>query len=213
MASQRRIGSEDSETRVRLVDAAEELLRSRGHVAVTVRSIAEHAGLKRQLVHYYFHSMEDLFVEVVRRASTRYLNRQQEALRAPNPLRALWKILSASDGIRLEIEFMALANQFESIRALVGELSSYSRDMQVSALRSALPDAAGDPLYPDVEAIPVLFRGIARAIAMEAKTGLTRGHSEAEEFIEQILQRFETAGSDMEPQMGLAEGAGPHTRE
>ena len=77
MASERRIGSEESATRERLLDAAEELLRTQGHSAVTVRRVAEQARLKRQLVHYYFRSMEELFVEVLRRAYERHARLHQ----------------------------------------------------------------------------------------------------------------------------------------
>ena len=38
-----------------------------GYAAVTSRRVADAAGLKPQLVHYYFRTMEDLFLEVFRR--------------------------------------------------------------------------------------------------------------------------------------------------
>ena len=38
-----------------------------GYAAVTSRRLANKAGLKPQLVHYYFRTMEELFLEVFRR--------------------------------------------------------------------------------------------------------------------------------------------------
>lgn len=69
MASARRIGAPDAKNRIVLLDAAEQLMIEEGYVAVTSRRVAERAGLKPQLVHYYFRTMDDLFLAVfVRRA-------------------------------------------------------------------------------------------------------------------------------------------------
>ena len=62
--SSRRIGSRDSKTRAQLLDAAERLMRDEGYAAVTSRRVAAEAGLKPQLVHYYFRTMDDLFVDL-----------------------------------------------------------------------------------------------------------------------------------------------------
>src|SRR6478736_4441687 len=67
MGSPRRLGTEESKTRGQLLDAAEELMLDEGYAAVTSRRVAAKAGLKPQLVHYYFRSMDDLFLEVFRR--------------------------------------------------------------------------------------------------------------------------------------------------
>ena len=67
MASARRIGAPDAKNRMVLLDAAEQLMIDEGYAAVTSRRVAEKAGLKPQLVHYYFRTMDDLFLEVFRR--------------------------------------------------------------------------------------------------------------------------------------------------
>jgi len=69
MASDRRIGGPDAKNRGILLDAAEQLMLEDGSAAVTSRRVAERAGLKPQLVHYYFRTMDDLFIEVFRRMS------------------------------------------------------------------------------------------------------------------------------------------------
>ena len=71
MASARRIGAPDAKNRVVLLDAAEQLLLEEGYAAVTSRRVAERAGLKPQLVHYYFRAMDDMFIEVFRRRAKR----------------------------------------------------------------------------------------------------------------------------------------------
>ena len=71
----RRIGAPDSKTRAQLMDAAELVLREEGYAAVTSRRVAARAGLKPQLVHYYFRTMDDLFLEVFRRRAEENLAR------------------------------------------------------------------------------------------------------------------------------------------
>ena len=81
-ASPRRIGAEDSKTRAQLLDAAELLLLEEGYAAVTSRRVAAKAGLKPQLVHYYFRTMDDLFLEVFRRRAEENLARFERAVAA-----------------------------------------------------------------------------------------------------------------------------------
>src|SRR4051812_49712636 len=79
MASARRIGAPDAKNRMVLVDAAEQLLREEGYAAVTSRRVGAKAGLKPQLVHYYFRTMDDLFLEVFRRGADENITRFQRA--------------------------------------------------------------------------------------------------------------------------------------
>ena len=51
----RRMGPSDSETSNALLDATERVLRNDGYGAVSSRRVAEEAGLKQQLVYYYFY--------------------------------------------------------------------------------------------------------------------------------------------------------------
>lgn len=57
------------ETTERILDAAEELFASRNPKDVTVRDVAEQAGVTHALVHQYVGSKEDLFNAVVQRAA------------------------------------------------------------------------------------------------------------------------------------------------
>ena len=84
MASARRIGAPDAKNRGVLLDAAEQLLLEEGYAAVTSRRVAERAGLKPQLVHYYFRTMEDLFLEVFRRRAEEGLGVLKTALKSPH---------------------------------------------------------------------------------------------------------------------------------
>ena len=117
MASARRIGAPDAKNRGVLLDAAEELLLEEGYAAVTSRRVAEQAGLKPQLVHYYFRTMEDLFLEVFRRRAEQGLEVLATALASPQPLWALWRFSTQPEATRLTMEFMGLANHRKALRA------------------------------------------------------------------------------------------------
>ena len=52
-------------SRTALLDAAERLMVEKGYGAVTSRKVADEAGLKPQLVHYY-RTMDELFLEMFR---------------------------------------------------------------------------------------------------------------------------------------------------
>ena len=125
--SPRRIGAEDSKTRAQLLDAAEQLLLEEGYAAVTSRRVAAKAGLKPQLVHYYFRTMDDLFVEVFRRRADANLARFERSAAGDGSLHALWQLNADARGAAFMIEFVALANHRKAIRA------------EIAALRRAVP--------------------------------------------------------------------------
>jgi AcrR family transcriptional regulator len=122
-SSPRRIGSEDSKTRIRLLDAAELLLLEEGYAAVTSRRVAARAGLKPQLVHYYFRTMDDLFLDVFRRRAEDNVARAERAIAADGSLRVLWNLNADPRGARFNIEFVALANHRKAIRT---EIARYA---------------------------------------------------------------------------------------
>ena len=136
--SPRRIGAEDSKTRAQLLDAAEQLLLEEGYAAVTSRRVAAKAGLKPQLVHYYFRTMDDLFLEVFRRRAEENLARFERAIAADGSLRNLWRLNADPRGAAFTIEFVALANHRKAIRAEIARYAERFRAAQVEAMRAAL---------------------------------------------------------------------------
>lgn len=124
MASNRRIGKEESETRQALLRAAEALMREEGYAEVTSRKLARRAGLKPQLVHYYFRTMGDLFLALFRQATAEQLARVEEAARAEEPLVRLFEISCDPATARLQLEFLALANHRKELHALIAEFGS-----------------------------------------------------------------------------------------
>src|SRR2546423_10512061 len=165
--SPRRIGAEDSKTRAQLLDAAEQLLLEEGYAAVPWRRIAAKAGLKPQLVHYYFRTMDDLFLEVFRRGADANLARFERAIAADCSLRNLWRLNADPRGAVFNIEFVALANHRKAIRAEIARYAERFRAAQLEALTAALAAGAvsADDLPPIVALL--LMTGLTQVLALE----------------------------------------------
>lgn len=191
MASPRRIGAEDSETRAALLDAAQQLMLDEGYAAVTSRRVAAEAGLKPQLVHYYFRTMDDLFLALLRRGAEQNLERQARALASPQPLRALLEFSSEPAGVALTMEFAALANHRKEIRAEVAAYAERFRGLQIEALTSVLAEDGIDPEAFPPDAVLFVITAISRIIGLDERLGVTLGHEATRELVEQFLTRFE----------------------
>lgn len=190
-SSPRRIGAEDSTTRAQLVDAAEALLLDDGYAAVTSRRVAAKAGLKPQLVHYYFRTMDDLFLEVFRRRAERDLAGFERAIAAGTSLRDLWRMNTDTRGARFNIEFVALANHRKAIRTEIARYAERFRAAQVEAVRAALEGhgVSEDELPPIVALLTMT--GISQVLALEDALGVTTGHDVTRAYVERTIARLE----------------------
>lgn len=189
--SVRRIGAEDSKTRAQLLDAAELLLREEGYAAVTSRRVAAQAGLKPQLVHYYFRTMDDLFLEVFRRRAEENLARYERAIAADGSLRSLWQLNADPRGAAFTMEFVALANHRKAIRAEIARFAERFRAAQLEALRAALAryGISEDELPPVVALL--IVTGLSQVLALEDALGVSTGHDTTLEFIEHVIAELE----------------------
>lgn len=188
MTQTRRMGVEGSTRRTLFVDAAEELLRSEGYMSLSARQVAARAGLKTQLLYYYFRTMDDLVLDVVRRINARRLQKFEEALAAPEPLRALWELNSDPSGAAMSAELTAMAGHREAVRTEIVQAAQHFRALQVEAATRLLGKQAGKD-YP-AAGIVMIAIGVARTMVSESSLGLTDGHREAQMIIERLLQAF-----------------------
>jgi TetR/AcrR family transcriptional regulator len=190
MTTARRIAGPQAKNRAVLLDAAERLLLTEGYAAVTSRRVAAEAGLKPQLVHYYFATMDELYLAVFRRRAEEGLARQAAALASDAPLRALWDFSLDDAGTALTSEFVALGNHRKEIRSEIARYAERFRTMQVAALAGILESAGIDTAAFPPGAVSVFLTSLSRVVIMERTLGLTAGHDDAvavaERFIEQL---------------------------
>ena len=188
----RRLGAETSKTRSVLLDAAERLMLEEGYAAVTSRRIAARADLKPQLVHYYFRTMDDLFLALFRRRADQGLERQVRALDDAQPLWSLWDLSRDPRGTALTMEFTALANHRKAIRAELSASAERYRAGLVEGFRSVLARYEIDETeYPPV-VCAVLLTSISTFLVIEqVMLGMSTGHAETVAFVEDQIRRLE----------------------
>jgi AcrR family transcriptional regulator len=191
MASSRRIGAESSETRAALLDAAERLLIREGYAAVTSRRVAAEAELKPQLVHYYFRTMEDLFLAVFRRRADQATVRHEEALASPQPLRAMWAFSSEPAGNTFTVELAALANHRKAIRTELARYGEAFRARQLEALTQVMAARGIDPEEMPPVVLLMLMTSLSQGLSMEDGIGMSLGHDETRALVERWLTRLE----------------------
>jgi AcrR family transcriptional regulator len=181
----------DSTTRDLLIAATSHIMVEEGYAAATSRRVAAQAGVKPALVHYYFPTMDELYLAVFRTGATIYLDRQQKALASERPLHAFWETLTGPKDTRLLLEFMGLANHRKEIRAEIAAWSERWREQQITALNFVVRehDLATDDFPP--AALAVIIVAIGRTLILEQSLGTTGGHHEAVALVQRFLDKFE----------------------
>ena len=183
----------DSATRRALIRATAQIMLEDGYAAATSRRVAAKAGVKPALVHYYFPSMDELFLDVLRAGAEINLQRLRDALSDAEPLHTLWD-LSSAQGNQLWMEFMALANHRKAIRSEIAAYAERFRDLEEATLTLALRAHGVDTQeFPPV-VMSMIVASLARILVLEKGLGITRGHSEALAFVERYLDRFDMSG-------------------
>lgn len=173
------------ESRALLIEAAADVINSEGYAALSARKLAERVGLSRQIVHYYFRTMEELLLAVVRHYGDQGLARLAAAMKEGNPLRAIWDI--ESDSSATTHAFLAMAKHRPAIRA---EIELYYRkfcELQLEAVTGYLASQGKRTQLSPRGAI-LLVQSISQGLKAEADLGgADSGHAEIRELMEDWL--------------------------
>lgn len=168
----RRAGAAPSKTRSAILDAAEKILVEEGYAAVTSRSVAAVVGIHAGNVHYYFPTLDDLFVAVLTRGADKNMERMAGALASAQPLKALWRLNTNRPGIGPINELMAAASHRPVLREQVAALALTARRMQVEALRELLPQYGLDEGQFPPELVAAILQGTALLVVREEALGV-----------------------------------------
>ena len=176
-----------------LLDAAERVLIAEGYAAVSSRRVAAEAGLKPQLVHYYFATMDELFLAVFRRRGDEGLVRQAAALASDEPVRALWEFSIDDAGTALTVEFVSLGatarpsdRRSQDRRAAARDADRGVDDRPRRRRRRPRRVLPGSGLGHADERVP-------RDQSWSSTLGLTTGHAEAIAVAERLIAKLDTA--------------------
>lgn len=178
---------ENARSRTLLVEAADNVLLEEGAHAISARRVADRAGLKPQLVHYYFKTMDDLLIAVFRRAQEEYLRRHDQVLAGPQPLNALWALNNEPAGTRRMMEFIALAGRKDTVRSVILESAARFRKLQIAAIERVLKERGIDRAAFPPAGVALLMATVARGLIMEETLGLSLGHPELRSLVKRVL--------------------------
>jgi AcrR family transcriptional regulator len=176
-----------------LLDGAERLMLEEGYASVTYRRVAAKAEVTSGLVQYYFPTLDDLYIGLLRRRTERNLVKLEESLQArpERPLRTLWEYSRDETTAALMTELMALGNHRKAIRTEIAEVIERFRTVECQAVAQAwskyrVPE---EEIHPD--AAMFLLLGIPKLLLMESELGVSIGHKEVLALVERLLDRYE----------------------
>jgi AcrR family transcriptional regulator len=191
--------SRDRDHAVRaLLDAAERLLVSEGRGRISTRRVAQEAGVNHGLVHYYFGSMEELFVQVLERFTERLIARQRAMYAADIPFLEKWRTAwrfheddLAAGYPKIWWELQAMAWNHPEYRARVEKVHDAWRDAMRDAVREALSRYDLEDDVFTAEAWVTLIVTVNEGIILERLSGVTRGHKDLLAGIDRWLESLE----------------------
>lgn len=191
MKTERKSEEQGGGTREAILDATEAIMVEEGYAAVTSRRVEERAGLKSQLVHYHFGTMDDLFVAVYERAEREFLRRHLQAATSDHPLRALWELSLHPQRALLTQELIALSNHKKSIRKITARVLEQMHSMNEAFISKYLEEAGVDrEQYPPI-VISYLINGLSRTLVSEEALASSPRRPEIPAFVERWLSEIE----------------------
>ncbi|MBL7491718.1 TetR/AcrR family transcriptional regulator [Frankia sp. AgB1.9] len=195
MTRPRRVGTETSAKRADLLDAAERLMLAEGYAAVTYRVVAAQAGMTPSLVQYYFPTLDELFLALVRRRSEQTVGALVRALETDQPLRAIWEFANNRTAAALIAELMALANHRKAIRSEIAAVGEQVRELTLAAMARSGNDYTS-PLVPvSPEILVFLLTSSPRMMRMEQAVGMSGSHTEVADFLAGYLDKVEPSST------------------
>jgi AcrR family transcriptional regulator len=183
-----------------LLGAAEALLIEVGYAGITVRRLAERAGVNHGLVHYYFGSMQDLLLQVVERFTTGLVERQRAMYAADVPFIEKWRQAmrfldedTKSGYQKIWFELQAMAWNDERVRGRLQQVHQQWVDVLLPAFELGLAELGIDrELYP-TRAVVSLVVTFNQGIMVERLGDVDSGHRAMLEIIDTLLERLEEA--------------------
>jgi AcrR family transcriptional regulator len=180
------------------LDAAERLLVTEGYAGVSVRRLAEQAGANHGLVHYYFGSMEELFLRVLERFTDRLLARHRAMYAADAPFIEKWRAAMSyldedleSGYQKIWFELQAMAWNHPEMRERIARVNAEWREVLDEAFTRAMDEYGLDQARFPVPAIVSLVFTFNQGIMLERLTGVSAGHRELLAAIDAELEALE----------------------
>jgi AcrR family transcriptional regulator len=189
------------QTEEAFLDAAERLLIEVGYAGISTRRLAEEAGANHGLVHYYFGSMENLFVRVLERFTERLIARQRE-MYARSDISGLEKWRTAMGYLEADLtagypkiwlELQALGWNHPDIAERVGQVNAQWRGVLTEAFDEMMDEYGLDRERFPLPAMVSLVMTFNEGIMVERLSGISAGHRDLLRMVERWLESLEEA--------------------
>jgi len=187
-----------TDPRAKLLDAAERLLIDVGHSAVTTRLVSKEAGLNQGLVHYYYGSMEELFLAVLERFTARLIIRQRAMYAADTTFLVKWRKAMgfleedlAAGYPKIWLELQAMAWNRPPMRARIEAVHGEWIKVLTEAFTVAMKHYGVTDGPLPVDAMVALVATFNEGIMLERLSGISRGHAALLRSIDRWLASLE----------------------
>lgn len=183
----------------RLMDAAERLLYDVGYAGVTTRAVAEEAGVKHGLVHYYFGSMDELLTQTLER----FVDQLAEALEALYEDPGLsfadkWRLGSqfwvdepASRVPKILLELLAMGWNMRSLQPRLTQVHARFRAIFERHFGQALRDYGLDETELPLKVIVAAVTSFQLGLIVEGLSDVHEGHQELLDWIQRWIDGLE----------------------
>jgi AcrR family transcriptional regulator len=180
------------------LDAAERLLVEVGHRDVTTRRLAAEAGANQGLVHYYFGSMDEVFVQVLERFTARLVERQRAMYAGEGSFlekwRRAWRFqeddLDAGYS-KIWMELQALSWNRADLRPRIARVNEEWRGVLRDAFGTAAAEYGLDTRAFPIEALVAMTMTFNQGFALERLEGIDAGHAALLDWVERWLEGLE----------------------
>jgi len=190
-------------TRKALLDAAEELLITKGAAAITTRKVAEKAGVHQALVHYHFGTIEQLLLAVLERVAVSVKDRARQTYSAEESSPAAWfdemEAKTTSDFDRgwgkVWLENLTLAANRPAIRKQYVKVATTVRRLHEEHMRDMLEQWNVDTEEFAPAGMVTLVDAVTSKLILDRLVGIRAGHDELIRILHRLLELLEKSGS------------------
>lgn len=186
----RRPKKSELSTRNDILDATERLMIRDGYATLSTRKLAKEAGVTPALVNYYFKSRDDLLLAALERKNESHTTGVSAALSAHNPVIALWNFYRTKEISSLELEFMASVTHENSVGERMGREIENARAIQLEEISKYLESMGVTRQECNPMVLLMILTGMARSLVIEEILGISSGHQEVKDFLENCFTQI-----------------------
>jgi len=188
------------ETETKFLDAAERLLVEVGYAGISTRTLAAKAGANPGLVHYYFGSIEEVFLQVLDRFTKKLIDRQRAMYSADAPFlekwRTAWRFQEqdlAAGYPKVWFELQAMAWNHPEMAERVAQVNAEWRGVLRKAFARAL-DEYGIAGQLPLEALTSMMTTFGIGYQFERLSGISEGHQALLKWIDDWIESLDRGG-------------------